>query len=177
MSYSITIYFMLSVRDLFISAGESTNIKDPSDSENVRISTSNAGGGLENKGGKVHYTTVTSFLFRVLQSRPLRKNTGLQKKADQDLALWQTAKVFWRERKSLLVLYTVNLYSNSVFISTAVLAGGIVGVILAATLAATLIYKWQKKDNGGFILGRRKPSDEDYHRHKIKQFYFIGILK
>ncbi|XP_034756261.1 syndecan-3-like isoform X1 [Etheostoma cragini] len=47
---------------------------------------------------------------------------------------------------------------------TAVIAGGVTGVALAAALAALLIYKWQKKDNGGYILGQQRASDEDYHR-------------
>ncbi|XP_031178434.1 syndecan-4-like isoform X2 [Sander lucioperca] len=46
----------------------------------------------------------------------------------------------------------------------AVIAGGVTGVALAAALAALLIYTWQKKDNGGYILGQQRASDEDYHR-------------
>ncbi|XP_032399457.1 syndecan-3 isoform X2 [Etheostoma spectabile] len=52
---------------------------------------------------------------------------------------------------------------------TAVIAGGVTGVALAAALAALLIYKWQKKDNGGYILGQQRASDEDYHRPDREQ--------
>uniref|UniRef100_A0A8C4F9J1 Syndecan/Neurexin domain-containing protein n=1 Tax=Dicentrarchus labrax TaxID=13489 RepID=A0A8C4F9J1_DICLA len=36
------------------------------------------------------------------------------------------------------------------------------GVTLAVALAAILIYKWHKEDDGGYILGEQ--SDEDYHK-------------
>ena len=50
------------------------------------------------------------------------------------------------------------------FVFTAVIAGGVTGFALAAALAAILIYSWQKKDNGGYILGQQRAPDEGYHR-------------
>lgn len=44
-----------------------------------------------------------------------------------------------------------------------VIAGGVTGVILAATLAAILIYKWQRKDVRGYTLGQREAFDGAYH--------------
>ncbi|XP_070782180.1 syndecan-3-like [Enoplosus armatus] len=49
-------------------------------------------------------------------------------------------------------------------IFTGVIAGGIAGVAIGATLAVILIYKWHKRDDGGHILGQQKASDEDYHK-------------
>lgn len=49
-------------------------------------------------------------------------------------------------------------------IFAAVIAGGVTGAILAALVAAIIIYTWQKKDDGGYSLGRQKASDEDYHK-------------
>ncbi|KAM6905881.1 uncharacterized protein PEZ65_017216 [Lycodopsis pacificus] len=45
---------------------------------------------------------------------------------------------------------------------TAVIAGGAIGVALAAAVAA-LLYKWKKKDNTGRILGQQRASGGDYH--------------
>ncbi|XP_026174627.1 syndecan-2-like [Mastacembelus armatus] len=41
-----------------------------------------------------------------------------------------------------------------------VIAGGVTGLILAATLMALLIYKWQNKDDGGYIMGQKTHRDE-----------------
>lgn len=43
----------------------------------------------------------------------------------------------------------------------AVIAGAVTGGILAASLAAILIYKWQKKDDEGYVSGQQRASDED----------------
>lgn len=48
-------------------------------------------------------------------------------------------------------------------ILSAVIAGAVTGGIFAVSLAAILIYKWQKTDDGGYILGQQRASDEDYH--------------
>lgn len=48
-------------------------------------------------------------------------------------------------------------------ILSAVIAGAVTGGIFAVSLAAILIYKWQKKDDGGYVLGQQRASDEDYH--------------
>ncbi|XP_067428942.1 syndecan-4-like [Thunnus thynnus] len=42
-----------------------------------------------------------------------------------------------------------------------IVAGGVIGVMVAAVLGAILIYKWQKKD-GGYIMGQQRASD-DFH--------------
>lgn len=41
----------------------------------------------------------------------------------------------------------------------AVVAGAVTGVVLAATLASLLIYKWHKKSDVSYILGRQKASN------------------
>lgn len=46
---------------------------------------------------------------------------------------------------------------------TGVIAGGVTGVTLAASVAAILIYRWQKED-GGYILGQQRASDKDYYK-------------
>uniref|UniRef100_A0A3Q3L4Z2 Syndecan/Neurexin domain-containing protein n=1 Tax=Mastacembelus armatus TaxID=205130 RepID=A0A3Q3L4Z2_9TELE len=43
---------------------------------------------------------------------------------------------------------------------SSVIAGGVTGLILAATLMALLIYKWQNKDDGGYIMGQKTHRDE-----------------
>ncbi|XP_029984700.1 syndecan-4-like isoform X1 [Sphaeramia orbicularis] len=45
-----------------------------------------------------------------------------------------------------------------------IIAGGVTGLVMAIILAGVLIYKWQKKDDGGYILGQQRASDEDCHR-------------
>lgn len=42
----------------------------------------------------------------------------------------------------------------------AIVAGGIMGGLLAATLASVLIYKWRIKGNDGYILGKQRAPDE-----------------
>ncbi|XP_010771540.1 syndecan-1 [Notothenia coriiceps] len=49
-------------------------------------------------------------------------------------------------------------------IFAAVIAGGLIGVVLAAAMAAILIYTWQKKDNEGYVLAQQTTSRGDYHR-------------
>ncbi|KAK5852830.1 hypothetical protein PBY51_006669 [Eleginops maclovinus] len=49
-------------------------------------------------------------------------------------------------------------------IFAAVIAGGAIGVALAAALATILIYTWQHKDNEGYILAQQTASGGDYHR-------------
>lgn len=44
-----------------------------------------------------------------------------------------------------------------------VIGGGLVGLVLAALLAGLLIYKWQKKDEVGYMQGQPSASDQDYH--------------
>lgn len=55
------------------------------------------------------------------------------------------------------------------FVFTVVIAGAVTGAALAATLAAILIYKWQKKEDGEYILGQQRASDEDYHKPNREQ--------
>ncbi|KAM3603473.1 uncharacterized protein V6R79_023066 [Siganus canaliculatus] len=44
----------------------------------------------------------------------------------------------------------------------ALIAGGVIGLLLAASLAVILVYKWKKENDGGYILGQQR--DEDYHK-------------
>lgn len=41
-----------------------------------------------------------------------------------------------------------------------IVAGGVTGGLLAATLASVLIYKWRIKGNDGYIVGQQRASDE-----------------
>lgn len=41
-----------------------------------------------------------------------------------------------------------------------IVAGGVTGGLLAATLASVLIYKWRIKGDDGYILGQQRASDE-----------------
>lgn len=122
------------------------------------------------RAGNKSCATVPTFVLRVLQSWTLTAHTET---ADQDISLWQTARVSWRTRKSLPVIWSmVHWVCDSLcvciltqsFLFTGVIAGGVTGLALAAALAAILIYTWQKKDNGGYILGQQRASDEGYHR-------------
>lgn len=105
------------------------------------------------------------FVFRMLQTWPLITHTGLQKRADQDMLL-QTARASWRIKKSLQVLCSMLrrlwqtntlrifiLTHSFMFMYAGIVAGGVIGVTVAAALAAVFIYKWQKKDRG-YILGQ-----------------------
>lgn len=49
-------------------------------------------------------------------------------------------------------------------IFAAVIAGGLIGVVLAAAMAAILIYTWQQKDNEGYVLAQQTTSHGDDHR-------------
>ncbi|KAK2856126.1 hypothetical protein Q5P01_004861 [Channa striata] len=60
--------------------------------------------------------------------------------------------------------YFVSVTNNINFLEnkqvfTAVIAGGVTGMILAAILTALLIWKWQDKENGGYIIGQRVHRD------------------
>lgn len=55
-------------------------------------------------------------------------------------------------------------------VRTAVISGGVTGVILAVVVAGVLIYRWRKKETEGFILSRRKDSDEYYLDRRRGQF-------
>lgn len=54
-------------------------------------------------------------------------------------------------------------------IFTGVIAGGVIGVTLAAAAATILIYRWQKKDEG-YILGQQRASDEDNNKPNRGEF-------
>lgn len=41
-----------------------------------------------------------------------------------------------------------------------IVVGGVMGGLLAVTLASFLIYKWRIKGNDGYILGQQRASDE-----------------
>ncbi|XP_070705353.1 syndecan-3-like [Pempheris klunzingeri] len=50
-----------------------------------------------------------------------------------------------------------------------VIAGGVTGAMLAAILVAIFIYKWQKKEDGGYSLGQQRAPDKDYHKPKREE--------
>ncbi|KAM6992107.1 uncharacterized protein LKV04_008171 [Tautogolabrus adspersus] len=70
----------------------------------------------------------------------------------------------WPTKDSYVILANRKGFLENKEILDGVIAGGVTGVILAATMAAILIYKWRKKDDEGYILGQQRASDEDYHR-------------
>ncbi|XP_033504263.1 syndecan-3-like [Epinephelus lanceolatus] len=69
-----------------------------------------------------------------------------------------------RDSGSFIVFENSKSFMDNKEIFAAVIAGGVIGVALAVALAALLIYTWQKKDNGGYVLGKQRASHEDYHR-------------
>lgn len=54
-----------------------------------------------------------------------------------------------------------------------VTAGGVTGVILAAALAAILIYKEQRKDVGGYTLGQQEAFNGAYHTAKSDELVVV----
>ncbi|KAM9339534.1 uncharacterized protein ABDE67_017180 [Symphorus nematophorus] len=114
-----------------------TNIEDQSkSSKNGRIFAPNAGGGTENT---LHRSSVRIF----------DKNYWPGEDRGSGFVVMANSKGF--------------LEREDVF--AGVIAGGVTGAVLAAALAGILIYKWQKKDDGGYILSQQRASYEDYHRH------------
>ncbi|XP_035534798.1 syndecan-1-like [Morone saxatilis] len=120
-----------------VSPGEMKNNKkegeDPSNSQDVRIPPAKGGGGTQNT---FHGSSVPSF----------DNMHGPAEHSGSGFVVVANSKQFL-ESKDVLA---------------GVIAGGVIGVTLAVALAAILIYKWQKEDDGGYILG--KQSDEDYHK-------------
>uniref|UniRef100_A0A8D0CNA1 Syndecan/Neurexin domain-containing protein n=1 Tax=Sander lucioperca TaxID=283035 RepID=A0A8D0CNA1_SANLU len=123
---------------LFVSSGEMENIEYHPNSKDVRTFTANPGGGTKNTLHVQLFSRILPFLHLIIVS--------------------------WRTKKSLPSNSLCVCILTPSFMFTAVIAGGVTGVALAAALAALLIYTWQKKDNGGYILGQQRASDEDYHR-------------
>nr|XP_046228836.1 syndecan-3-like [Scatophagus argus] len=110
-------------------------------SKNVRILPANEGGGTENT-----FPGSSVLTFHSTHSPAKDSTSRLIVVANSKSLL---------ERKEVL---------------TAVIAGGVSGLILAAALGAVLIHKWERKDgDGGYILGQQRASDEDYHKCKRKE--------
>lgn len=72
---------------------------------------------------------------------------------DRELTIVQESQGFM-ERKEVL---------------TAVIAGGVCGVVIAALLGGLLIYKWRKKDSLGYVQGHRQeqPSSIVHRGHDV----------
>ncbi|TMS11953.1 Syndecan-3 [Larimichthys crocea] len=118
-----------------LSEQDETNTKDRPDINDVRVFAENAGGGTKNT---FHDSSVVT--FDETQWPVMDVGSGYGVMANSKSLL---------ERKEIFA---------------GVIAGGVTGAILAASLATILIYKWQKKDDDGYILGQQRASVEDYHR-------------
>lgn len=55
---------------------------------------------------------------------------------------------------------------------TGVIAGGVTGLALAATLAGILIYKWQKKEEED-SLGPEKALDHNYQKSNREKVFLV----
>lgn len=114
---------------------EITNAKVQPNSFEGRMFTANAGGGNRNA---VHGSSgLTSDGTRW----PARDD-------ESGFVITESSKQFW-ESKDLLA---------------AVIAGGVTGVIIAVAVSAVLIHIRRQKGKEGHFLGRRRASDEDYHK-------------
>lgn len=61
---------------------------------------------------------------------------------------------------------------TSVFFSTAVIVGGVVGALFAAFLVTLLIYRMKKKDEGSYTLEEPKQASVTYQKpDKQEEFY------
>ncbi|CAJ1077009.1 syndecan-2-like [Xyrichtys novacula] len=69
----------------------------------------------------------------------------------------------WPSRDSYVILANRKTFLENKEVLDGVIAGGVTGVILAATVAAILIYKWQKED-ADCHRRSRVPSEEDDRR-------------
>ncbi|XP_054474803.1 syndecan-3-like [Anoplopoma fimbria] len=96
-----------------------------------------------------------------MEGQPNSKGT---KNTSQGPSVLNFENTFTGGASGFVVLANSKSFLENKEIFAAVITGGVIGVVLAAVLAALLIYTWQKKDNGGYILGQQRASDEDYHR-------------
>ncbi|TKS75531.1 Syndecan-3 Precursor [Collichthys lucidus] len=120
-----------------LSEQDETNTKDRPEINDVRVFAENAGGGTKNT---FHDSSVVTFDETLPVMPVMDVGSGYGVMANSKSLL---------ERKEIFA---------------GVIAGGVTGAILAASLATILIYKWQKKDDEGYILGQQRASVEDYHR-------------
>lgn len=72
-------------------------------------------------------------------------------------------KKHWLSEDNYVILANKKTLLESKEVLDGVIAGAVTGVILAITVAAILIYRWQKKETERYILGRQRDSNEDYH--------------
>lgn len=56
-------------------------------------------------------------------------------------------------------------------LTSAVIAGGVIGFLFAIFLILLLVYRMRKKDEGSYDLGERKPSGAAYQKAPTKEFY------
>uniref|UniRef100_UPI0037E74803 syndecan-2-B-like n=1 Tax=Semicossyphus pulcher TaxID=241346 RepID=UPI0037E74803 len=80
------------------------------------------------------------------------------------LSVMTSDKSQWSTKDNYIILANSKSFLETKEVHDGVIAGGVTGAILAAAVAAILIYRWQKKDDEGFILGQRMASDEDYYK-------------
>ncbi|KAK1875567.1 Lysosomal-associated transmembrane protein 4A [Dissostichus eleginoides] len=73
--------------------------------------------------------------------------------------------------------YVLVASSKSFLDHKEIFAGGVIGVVLAAAMAAILIYTWQKKDNEGYVLAQQTTSRGDYHRPNREEFAGWAFLR
>ncbi|XP_008287329.1 syndecan-3-like [Stegastes partitus] len=84
--------------------------------------------------------------------------------SSSDLTFDGTAWPAGDDESGFVIMASSKRFWENEDILAAVIAAGVTGAIIAAALSAMLIYKRQKKDGEGHILGRRRESDEDYHK-------------
>lgn len=73
-------------------------------------------------------------------------------------------KTEWLTEHDYVILANKKTLLKNKDVLAGVVAGAVTGVILAITVAAILIYRWQRKDTEGYILAQQKASNGDYHR-------------
>lgn len=115
--------------------GEMKNIKDHTNREGVTVFAAKAGGGTKNT---FQGTSVMAFDSAIWH----------EKDSGSEFVAMANSKSFF-ERKEVFA---------------GVIAGGVTGVVVALALGSLLIYHWQKKDDGGYILGQQRASEEDYYK-------------
>ncbi|XP_039981641.1 syndecan-4-like [Xiphias gladius] len=59
-----------------------------------------------------------------------------------------------KDTESYVIMANSKSFLENQQIFAGIVAGGLTGVTLAATLVAILIYKWHNRDYGGYILGK-----------------------
>lgn len=55
------------------------------------------------------------------------------------------------------------------FLFAAIIAGGVVGLALAASLLTIMVYNMKKKDEGGYTVNQKNTSKGGYQKPKTKE--------